>query len=286
MTRYSYTKDELAPLKAFREDCRAKIKEKFCDFDSNTLGMKDDGSGDWLVCDYDRLDEILTKVPRDFRANLSAALKPFMDESSDEWLDAFRIWAFACLDENDGNLRALSDEYDENGLHINLYNGLLRAPNLKAYEALFGLLNFLSIEELCAIKNIVEADNERDGDYKHRHFLENRDFLWAFLIWRDMVGNVDYFSIIFENNLEVYDYTDLIFVSENIYQELNFDVYETINAGLYAKRQFISVSEIESILEGDDEGYDEDENDVKDGYPRGTRADKGEMLEFIIGKIQ
>lgn len=82
-----------------------------------------------------------------------------MKKSYTEWLDIFRFYVFVCFEENDGDLKILANAYNEGGLGLNFYNGIIKEVNIEAYEALFKTLQFLSLKELCALKNIIQAND-------------------------------------------------------------------------------------------------------------------------------
>lgn len=269
MSVFKLSKDNLASLEKHRQEYIAKCKEEFKGFDSNTLGLKEELRADKkfneFIFDEAYLKSIITKVPSDFKAKLENTLKPFMKENFTQWLDIFRIYAFVCFEENNDNVRILANSYNDGGLGLNFYNGVINEPNLKAYEALFETLGFLSTEELCGLKNIIENDYFSDEDFKCFEVMQ--DFLCAFLIFRDFIDEEN-FKIVYANNLWIYEMSSFSLLSEDIFKIFN----ATSQKGLYAKKTFNSKDEVEWLFE-----------DSK--YGAGMKYDEQELLKFLINKI-
>ncbi|EAL52591.1 hypothetical protein [Campylobacter upsaliensis] len=272
MSIFRISVEKLNVLKAYRQEFLTECDTKFKDFKNNTLGLKLDEDSKEYYGDKDYLKELFAKIPSDFKARLEDTLKPFMQKNDKEWLDIFRFYAFVCFEGGD-NVRILADIYNEGGLDINFYNGVIKEPDIKAYQALFKVLEFLSIEELCALKNIVENSYFNEDEILNE-FFKYEDFLYAFLIWRDIV-NEAHFSIIYE---ESYNYPFDFLSSEEIFENLNEKLEKNgakenscffVEKGFYARKNLI-IREIEELFE------DADFSLLNDGKDR---------LEFLIKKI-
>ncbi|EAJ2130782.1 hypothetical protein CXA84_08090 [Campylobacter upsaliensis] len=272
MSIFRISVEKLNVLKAYRQEFLTECDTKFKDFKNNTLGLKLDEDSKEYYGDKDYLKELFAKIPSDFKARLEDTLKPFMQKNDKEWLDIFRFYAFICFEGGD-NVRILADIYNEGGLDINFYNGVIKEPDIKAYQALFKVLEFLSIEELCALKNIVENSYFNEDEILNE-FFKYEDFLYAFLIWRDIV-NVAHFSIIYEKS---YNYPFDFLSSEEIFENLNEKLEKNgakengcffVEKGLYAKKNLI-IEEAKELFEDADFS---------------SLNDKKDRLEFLIKKL-
>lgn len=253
MSLFKFSDECLKTLEVFRNEYVLQCQKEFKNFKSNTLGLKLDEDSKEYYCDKEYLKKLILKVPNNFKIRLENALKPFMKSEDKEWMDIFRFFAFICFESKD-NTRVLADMYNEGGLNLSFYNGVIKEPNIKAYEALFKTLDFLSIEELCGLKNIVE-DGYFNEEEILNEFFEYEDFLYAFLILRDMIDE-HHFSIIC-NRYHSFDFLS----SEEIFEDLNEKLEKNgvkrngcffVEKGFYAKKNLTTIVEVEELFDDAD----------------------------------
>lgn len=271
MSVFKFSDECLKALEVFKDECVDKYKIN--DFKHNTLGLKLDEKSGELYADKNYIKQLIAKIPTDFNERLENTLKPFMKNENKEWLDIFRFYACVCFEDGD-NVKILTDMYGEDGLHIEFYNGVIKEPiDIKAYQILFEMLNFLSVDELYGLKNILENTYFNEDEILNE-FFKCENFLYAFLIWRDIVSE-EHFSMIYKKSYGVYPFDFLS--SEEIFEDLNEKLKKNgvekhncffVEKGLYAKKNLFK-EDLEELFEDADFSLLNDEKD---------------RLEFLIKK--